>query len=150
MPVILGNFVFQDFEIPERIPLGGGHDKATHTLLGGNRVVDAMGPNERDITWTGRIQSADATLRSRALDSLRIAGQPLPLIVDSEFRLVLITDYAPVYERSYQIPYSITVHVINSPTIFDDSVSLDFVVAGDLSVSLSLSAGFSAGVVVGL
>lgn len=140
MPLILGGFVFEGFQIPESIGLGGTQEKFTHTLLGGVRVVEAMGPSEHDITWTGRFQGANAWPLARSLDSLRIAGQALPLLIDTEFRMVLITEFKPLYERPYQVPYSITCHVISSATIEDDFISLDLSISLDLGVSVSLTA----------
>lgn len=140
-PIILGGFVFNGFEIPEKVPFGGAQRHAAHELLGGSRVVDALGPSERDIAWSGRFQGAFAWQRARIVDAMRIAGQPLPLIVDTEFRIVLITEFHPNYERSYQVPYSITCLVINNPAAFDGSlVSLDTVIAVDLLSAVSLIA----------
>jgi hypothetical protein len=143
--LILGGYIFAGFEIPERIPLGGSQDKTTHTLLGGQRIVDAMGPSERDITWSGRFQSADASVRAEAIDAMRIAGLQIPLIIDAEFRTVIITDFAPVYERSYQVPYSITVHVVSTPITPFTILSLAASAATDLATAAALSASFSAG-----
>lgn len=140
MPLILGPYVFTDYQIPERVPLGGTQTKYTHTLLGGVRVVDAMGPAEHDISWTGRFQGFGAWLLARSVDSLRIAGQPLPLLIDSEMRMVLITDFSPVYERAYQVPYSITCHVVSSPTLADESLSLDLAIGLDLINAVAMAA----------
>lgn len=140
MALTLGGFTFEDFEIPERIPLGGAQKKTTHELLGGARVVDAMGPAERDITWSGRFQSDDAWERAQAIDQLRIQGLALPLVIDNEFRIVIITDFAPVYERAYQAPYSITVHVVVQPITPDGSISLIAALLSDLASAVSLAA----------
>ena len=39
----LGDFQFQQQEIPESIPFGGEQALAVHRLVGGVKVVDAMG-----------------------------------------------------------------------------------------------------------
>lgn len=141
--LILGSFLFNDFEIPEHIPLGGSQRVATHELLGGARVVDAMGASERDIQWSGRFQGTLAWQRARILDALRIAGQPLPLIIDSEFRTVLIAEFHPNYERSYQVPYSITCLVVDNPNAFDGSlISLDTVIVADVLAVAGLVTNF--------
>ena len=134
MPLILGGFLFSDFEIPEHIPLGGAHTVSKKTLLGGARVVDAMGPDDRDIQWTGRFQGLLAWQRARIIDSMRIAGQPLPLLIDTEFRMVVITEFLPNYERSYQVPYSITCMVVSTGGgLFGVLDTLDLVIASDLT-----------------
>lgn len=141
--ITLGGFQFQGFEIPESVPLGGSQDKTTHTLLGGARVVDAMGPSERDITWSGRFQSSDAVDRAKSLEALRIAGLALPLVVDSEFRTVIITEFSWVYERAYQVTYSITCHVVVQPVEADDLISLAVAIALDLASAFAAVTSFS-------
>jgi hypothetical protein len=144
--IILGGFVFQSLEIPEKVPFGGSQAYAKHRLLGGSRVIQAMGPDDRDITWSGRFQSFDAWSRARQVDAMRLAGQPVPLVIDSEFRLVLISEFLPDYERAYQVPYSITCVIVNAPDSSDSvSASLDSVISADIGVVSSLVSAFSLG-----
>ena len=51
--VTLGGFAFQDFEVPERIPAGGEQMLAIHKLVGGRRVIDAMGRDDAALEWSG-------------------------------------------------------------------------------------------------
>lgn len=145
MPLILGPYVFTDFAIPERVPLGGEQRKATHELLGGKRVVDAMGPSESDISWSGRFQGADAFVKASAIDAMRLAGVKVPLIIDASFRTVLITEFKYNYERFYQITYTITVHVVDSLTLATLLTSLAGSVASDLNAATGAVASFVAG-----
>ena len=48
-------------------------------LIGGQRVIDTLGPDDEDIQWSGRFFGAGALSTCLALDSLRAAGQVLPL-----------------------------------------------------------------------
>lgn len=114
--VILGDFAFKNWEIPEKIPFGGAMQLAIHRYLGGGRVIDATGADPMDLSWSGRFQSGDASLRARRLDTMRSLGQVLDLAWD-EFRFsVIIREFRADFERSYQVPYSITCAVVQDQT----------------------------------
>lgn len=137
--VILGAFVFQGLEIPEHIGFGGKQTHVKHENLGGARVLDAMGPSDADLSWSGRFQGSLAWPRAKTLDAMRIAGQALPLIVDAEFRFVMISDFTYTYERFYQIPYSITCVVVNNPNLLTSLIpGLDVLTATDMAAVTSL------------
>lgn len=129
----LGGVVFHGFEIPDKIPFDGSQTHVKHELIGGSRIVDAMGPSDHDITWSGRFQGANAWNRARQLDTMRIAGIPVALVVDTEFRLVLIAKLTLGYERPYQVPYAISLVVIDQDGATQpNSDSLDTVTSQDL------------------
>ena len=45
----LGGIEFRDFEVPEQIVFGGGQTFAIHQIIGGSRVVDALGAADGEI-----------------------------------------------------------------------------------------------------
>ena len=49
----LGVFQFANHEIPERVSWGGSQRIAVHELVGGQRMLDAMGRSDRALTWSG-------------------------------------------------------------------------------------------------
>lgn len=108
----LGDFAFSRFEIPERLPFGGEQRLAVHELVGGVRVVDAMGPSDAPIAWSGLFKGENALLRAQYLDGLRRAGAALPLKWGFFDYTVLIQSFNPDYERFYQIPYRISCLVV--------------------------------------
>jgi len=112
----LGTFTFATYEIPERINFGGSQALSVKQLVGGQRIVDAMGRLDDDITWSGLFFGSTAVLRARFLDGMRIKGLPL-LLTWSQFSYnVVIKDFKPSFERTYQVPYSITCQVIQDLT----------------------------------
>jgi hypothetical protein len=130
--LLLGNFQFQDFEVPEKLKglLSGKQMLAKKTLIGGQRVVDAMGPDPADIAWSGRFQGGDLIARAQQLASLRDAGQALTLVADAVVLTVLIDEFNTSYERPYQGTYDIKLMVLPdapepSPPSLDDSVNGD-------------------------
>lgn len=145
MPLVLGSIVFKDYEIPERLRFGTGQRLAVHKLLGGQRVIDALGPDDDDPTWHGRFQGPDATDRARALQALAASGAAVPLVFGSFMYLVVVQHAECNFERFYQIPYHVTCTVVTSPMggVFGGlAATLDDLVAGDMATVAGLIAGF--------
>lgn len=76
---ILGPITFAGFEVPEMITFGGKQKLVVHTLPGGRRVIDAMGPDEAPISWTGVFSGPTAADRVRTLERYRRLGSVLTL-----------------------------------------------------------------------
>ena len=77
--VVLGPLVLEGFEVPERISVGGQQLLAVHRLVGGGRVVDALGADEADIRWSGVLAGVDAPERLRVLEGVRRDGAAIGL-----------------------------------------------------------------------
>lgn len=143
--VTLGSFQFSGFEIPTQLPFGGSQALSIHKLVGGDRVVDAMGRDYAPISWSGLFFGANAVARARTLDALRIAGEPQTLLWNQFNYLVLIRECTFDYRRQFEIPYRITCEVvsdntnpvdINADLSTDDAVSDDLDTANDLSAAI--------------
>ena len=89
-PLTLGPVTFADFEIPREVPFGGAQSLVVKKLVGGDRVIDAMGRDDRDIGWSGRFRGSLAEVRARQLDLMRIQGQQQLLSWSSLRFLVLV------------------------------------------------------------
>ena len=114
--LILGPVVFKSFEIPENINFGGRQMLTTHRLIGGERIVDAMGSDHADPRWAGLFFGPDAMARARLLDGLRQAGAQIPLAWGGLYFQVVISTFEVTYEKAYQIPYRIGCHIVSDPT----------------------------------
>jgi hypothetical protein len=112
----LGDFQFTRFEVPEEIPFGGDQRLVTHTLVGGARVVDAMGEDPLVLDWSGIFTGASAEQRSRYLDTLRKAGGELTLTWASFRYKVAIKSFHATYRAPFRIPYRIECQVIQDLT----------------------------------
>lgn len=142
--VVIGGISLSEWEIPEKINFGGKHSVTVHKLVGGARVIDAMGPDPEDIKWSGRFRGPTALTRAAALDAMRSAGAEVPLFFLGRFLTVVLTEFRADPERSYEIPYSITCTVVsdNVNGALPNIVSgLDVIVSTALSVATALSAG---------
>jgi hypothetical protein len=151
MALVLGSITFTDYSIPEKVTFGGRQTLSVHKLLGGDRVVDAMGADESDITWSGRFQGANATGLARQLDALRQSGTQVPLIFGSNFYLVVVSESKCDYERFYQIPYSVTCTVVSTSGGGGGALgavvsTLDDLVNGDMASVATDLGSFASGV----
>lgn len=114
--VAVGGVAVFGLETPERMPFGGSQKVAVHRLLGGDRVIDILGPDEADISFSGLFSGPEAQGRALLFDQLRQAGQVVPLIWPGDGRNVIITDFKCSYERGgFLMPYSITCLVLPQP-----------------------------------
>lgn len=133
MALLLGQVLFQDFEIPSQITgLGGKQMLAKHVLIGGARVTDAMGPDDGDPSWSGRFRGSNARERARLLDAMRVSGKTLVLSFDVFLYLVVIEEFDFDFQQAYEIPYRIKLYITRAITT-DVLPSLVDLVAGDLA-----------------
>lgn len=144
--LMLGGITFKDYELPEHIEYGGKHTLATKKLIGGKRVIDALGPDDDDISWSGRFQGEDAAQRAAALDSLRNSGAEVELLFGDQFRMVVVQDVRLTHERPWQILYHVSCMVSSDPA--RDAVAPDLFSA--LSGLIGADIGSIADVVAGI
>jgi len=95
--LLLGPIAFTDYSPPECMPFGGRQQMAVHKLIGGQRVIDTLGPDDEDIQWSGRFFGAGALSTCLALDSLRAAGQVLPLSYAGMAYTIVIQVFARIF-----------------------------------------------------
>lgn len=113
---VLGSVVFRGFEVPEQISLGGRQRLAVHDLPGGGRVIDAMGPDEAPIRWSGIFSGQDAAARVRVLEMMRRGGNSWPLSWDAWRFNVIIKEFEAEVSNPFWISYRITLLVIPDVT----------------------------------
>lgn len=147
--VKLGDFVFTSYEVPERIAFGGEQRLAVHELVGGVRVVDAMGRSDMPLSWSGLMLGQNALARARYLDYLRTSGQVLNLSWSELAYSVIVSSFSADFERRYKIPYRITCTVVAdlaspvraiAPDSFDQAIRADMAAASAAGASIGDSA----------
>ena len=131
----LGDIVFDGLEIPPVLKGGGEQALKIHKLLGGARVVDALGRDDGEYTWDGRFQGSDAEDRAQAVDQIRQAGQPVTLTWGTRSYTVVVSKFLWDWERVYQIVYSIACVIIDDNTTAPatSTATLDDLVGGDMA-----------------
>jgi hypothetical protein len=135
--LLLGPIEFQDFEIPSDIKFGGTQRLAVHHLLGGARVVDALGQDDAEINFSGAFSGQNATIRARTLDELRISGATLQLTWDVFFYTVVICRFQASYQNRWWIPFRLSCTVVsdNPSTIIGTVASLAGTAIADIGTA---------------
>lgn len=149
----LGDFEFGAYEVPNEIPFGGTQHLVSHELVGGSRVIDAMGAKPQDLSWSGLFYGDAALDRARYLDSLRVAGKPLSLTWMDFSYTVVIESLTCSFMRFYRLPYSITCKVVKDqtqPTTVQVPLSFDAAIMGDFNAAAALAATIGDGPLSGL
>lgn len=145
--VQLGDFTFGKFEVPESIPFGGEQALVVHKLVGGTKVVDAMGYFPDGIAWSGHFFGSDAEDRALSLEAMMQDGQTRTLSWSSLLYSVVVRSVKCNYERINHIPYRIECEVIQDQTAAagnsEAGASVDDLINGDLSTANDLASGFS-------
>ena len=111
----LGPVAFQDFEIPPSIAFGGKQRVAVHYLSSGQRVMEALGPDDATISFAGMLSGPSASQRARDIDALRSLGQSLILAWDAFSYPVIIASFQAEYRNQWWIPYRISCTVLSNP-----------------------------------
>lgn len=106
--LMLGGFIFEGFAAPEKLPGGGRQHIIAHRMPGGDRVVDAMGPDDRNRDFTGTFWADDALGQALTLDAMRRSGTPLPYSNGIEARTVVIEEFDFVVRSATCIEYAIS------------------------------------------
>ena len=115
LSLTLGGVTFTGFEIPEFIDVALRQSHNNHKLIGGERVVDAMGADYEPILWAGRFRGADAEARARRLEAMAAGGGEQDLAWSGYYYRVLVTGFRAKFERRYEIPYQIECTVVSAP-----------------------------------
>lgn len=145
--VVLNDFEFTGYEVPEMMPFGGGQQITTHKLPGGQRVLDAMGQDPRGVDWQGVFLSVDAVNRAQQVDAIRKAGQPVPLSWGDFYYLVLVSSFEADYRQQGHVPYRICCVVLQdlSEPSSQSQIGTALQVYSDVSAALSSVGGIVGG-----
>ena len=140
----LGPVVFRDFELPPSVSFGGKQQLVVHRLADGRKVIDSLGRDDSDISFSGVFAGSDATIRARALDELRVNGVPVPLTWDVFFYSVLVREFAAVYRNDTWIPYTLTCAVLRdeASSLIQATASVAEGMLADIAAAAEGGAGF--------
>lgn len=144
----LGNVAFRGMEVPEKISFGGKQRLAVQNIIGGGRIVEALGIDDGEISFSGIFSGSDAISRAQLLDTARALGAQLPLVWQGFYYLVVIAGFTAEYRKSNLIPFSITCVVVTDPLAAAANLVAPVanLISGDLAAASALSgqAGISA------
>lgn len=136
----LGPVVFETFEVPEEINFGGDQRVVIHRMPGGDRVIDVMGRDDADVTWSGTFSGGNAAGRARQLDLLRAYGESLSLTWDNFYYTVVIREFTVTYRSAFWLPYRIKCTVLRDEAqgVVANAINLTQMVLDDLAQANSI------------
>lgn len=147
--VQLGSVSFDELEVTSAVRFGGAQRIAVHKLAGGGRVVDVLGRDEAEISFSGFFSGSEATSRARQVDFLRTSGAILPLRWDVFYYTVILRDFFANYTNGFWIPFRVRCTVIRdeSAPVTQYSVSTTSSIEADAAsaISLAVQAGLQLG-----
>lgn len=147
--LFLGPVKFENFELPGAINFGGSQRLTVHNLYGGARVIDSLGREDTDLSFSGVFSGSNATLRARLLDEMRVSGLVYPLTWDVFLYSVIIKRFKADYRAGWWIPYQITCAVLRDEasavielaTSATATILADVVTAGDYGSHAGVDVG---------
>lgn len=135
----LGGVAFDGFSTPSNMMFGGRQTMVVHKLPGGARVIDTLGPDEDNITWSGFFFGNGAYNTALTLDGMRASGLVYPLTFAGQFRSVIIHSFVPKIRRlPVWVEYSIDLMVYQNPglgNLVNVATTIDALILSDLGAA---------------
>ena len=140
-PIQIGSISLEGFEIPQSIRFGGRHRLTVHSLSGGARVLERLGPDDSEIAFQGTFSGQNAEARVRAFDDLRLSGETVWLTWESFRRQVVVKSFLADYRSPWWIPYKVNCVVAYQTGVAVSKTSVSALISADLSNALAAIAG---------
>jgi hypothetical protein len=143
-PIQIGAINLHGFEVPQKLRFGGRYRVVVHTLSGGARVLEPIGPDDGDIHFEGTFSGPQAAARARAIDNLRLGGEVVWLAWESFRYQVIVKTFVADYHTPWWIPYKVSCLVASQPgTTSTLSAALGILVTADLTNAVAAASGTS-------
>jgi hypothetical protein len=147
-------FEFTGLEQPQSLSSGGEQRLAIHEMVGGQRVIDAMGVSLSDIGFGGIFtDGANATDRAGYLQNLMTTGASQILAWDVYRFRGLIRSFHANFESFWRIPYQLTFtpsESLSDPITFIATPDLDSTISSDMASANSYTASIGDPTLTGL
>ena len=113
------SITFQDLEVPEHVTWGGEQLISVHQLIGGTRIIDALGPSDAPLAWAGVFLTSSAVDRARFCDTLRRTGEECTVTWGEFTYTGVVSNFSADYTRGgLYVPYRITLTVAEDKTAY--------------------------------
>lgn len=141
-PIQIGTINLQNFEVPPSVRFGGRHRVMVHTLAGGTRVLERLGPDDGDIQFRGTFSGRHAEERMRAVNNLRLTGEVVWLTWESFRYQVVVKTFLAEYFSPWWISYQLSCVIAFQNGAADlQTLALSALVAADLGQAVAAAAG---------
>lgn len=145
---------FADFELPQVMQFGGEQLLEVHQLMGGRRIIDALGPSDAPLSWSGVFLTSSGLKRARFCDTLRRTGEQCTLTWDEFSYTGVVSKFEADYTRAgLYVPYKITLTVAEDQTGLITALptaSVSSQIAGDMADAASLTSTIGDSTLTGL
>ena len=142
LSVTIGTLTLGDFEIPESIRTRGDQVLAVHRLVGGGKVINAMGRDDAPIRLSGIWSGPSAMQRCRAMDAMRDAGRPVPLTWGVRLYTAVIRSHeAEDRHNQYWIPFTVECEVYPPPPPPAQPANAQAGIVSDLQSAVASASG---------
>jgi hypothetical protein len=99
------------------IAFGGDQKLNIHHLVGGKRIIDAMGVDPAPLQWSGIFTGAEALTKALTLQRMMNEGRVLDLTWSKMKYRVVIRTFGGDFEAPFRIPYHIVCEVLDDQTV---------------------------------
>ena len=140
-PIQIGSISLQGFEIPASIRFGGRQKLVIHSLSGGRRIIEQLGPDDGEIAFQGTFSGPNAETRVRDFDEMRLLGAVVWLRWESFRRLVVVKSFVAEYQSPWWIPYRVDCVVAHQAGVTPPQVSQIADISADLTSAVSAVVG---------
>jgi hypothetical protein len=110
--VIIGGIALTLWQVPSEMPMPSAQMLNKHLLIGGQRQIDAMGPDPEVIAWKALSRGANAGAAMAALKALCSSGQTVPLTFNAYSYQVIVASFIPTYMRMNEWKYAISCEIV--------------------------------------
>lgn len=107
LQLTIGEVLFDQFEIPERLPISWKQARAVNEFPGGTRTIYALGSFPKPMRWGGYLLGANAFARVAAMERLCAAGLSVEMDYGPFAWLGLVTDFIFNVEHQWKIGYMV-------------------------------------------
>jgi hypothetical protein len=143
-PIQIGMINLQDFEVPPSVRFGGRYRVMSHTLAGGTRILERLGPDDADIQFRGIFSGPQAEARMRAINNLRLTGEVVWLTWESFRYPVVVKSFLADYHSPWWISYQIGCLVARQDgAAVPQDLALSALVTADLAQAVAAVSGTS-------
>lgn len=105
--------------MPEKFTFGGDQLIAMHQLIGGKRIIDALGASDAPLSWSGVFMTGTAVDRARFCDTLRRTGEQCTVKIGSFSYTGVVTSFHGDFTRGgLYVPYGITLTIAEDKTAY--------------------------------
>jgi len=138
-PIVLGGMVLTGIEVPDRLRVGGRQALLVHRVIGGGRVVDALGNDPDRLELSGRFMGPDAQARAQTIERMRGAGVPVAFSGAGLSGMVWVAQFEYAYEAKGAIcSYRLTLErAVDPPVVSGGLGALSTMIGGDAAQAVS-------------